>query len=413
MAENAVSLLRVQCSLKAGPPHCRWALSESGRNPVHGEGTLADLPRRAARVQFVVPAVEVLLARVNLPHGAKRRAGPVLAFAVEDQTLGEPEAHHASWLGAAGDADVLAVVDKKGLDRWLGAPRQAIGIRAMEVEVRNVAAAAGSRRSGVLRGMAAKASCGLENSKAPQPTAAQRRIAPVGAASHGREPPRTKGAPTWRRLRSLLATGTAGSPDIAAWQRELGIPVRFAGAWDWRNAKPEAGVSLMHQRRGWRMSMTFAAHCGRPAWIAGAALALHAVALLTDWTLLRSEQRALRQQMEARFRAAVPDAVAVVDPGLQMRRKLADARHVAGVADGSDFLPMIEQAAAALKELPASSLRVASYEQGRLSLELSGIDEMAARRFVTRLLQGGANVDAAIAPSRTGNGAFIVTVRSS
>ena len=103
----------------------------------------------------------------------------------------------------------------------------------------------------------------------------------------------------------------------------------------------------------------------------------------------------------------------MVDPALQMRRKLADARHVAGVADGSDFLPMIEQAAAALKELPASSLRVASYEQGRLSFELAGIDEMAARRFVTRLRQGGANVDATIAPVRSGNGAFIVTVRSS
>ena len=74
---------------------------------------------------------------------------------------------------------------------------------------------------------------------------------------------------------------------------------------------------------------------------------------------------------------------------------------------------MIEKAAAALKELPAGSLRVAAYEQGRLSLELSGVDETTARRFVTRLLQGGANVDASIAPVRSGSSAFIVTVRSS
>jgi len=95
-----------------------------------------------------------------------------------------------------------------------------------------------------------------------------------------------------------------------------------------------------------------------------------------------------------------------------MRRKLAAARQVAGVADAGDFLPMIEIAAVALKELPAGSLRVAAYEQGRLALELSGIDEAATRRFVARLLQSGANIDAAFAPARSGSGAFVVTVRA-
>jgi general secretion pathway protein L len=408
MAENTVSLLRIQCSLKAGPPHCSWALSEAGLKPVHGEGTLADLPRRAARVQVVVPAVEVLLARVNLPHGAKRRAGPVLTFAVEDQTLGEPEAHHASWLGSAGDADVLAVVDKKGVDRWREA-LAAAGINDYEVQCETLLLprAAGEwslawdGREGFLR--SGEFEGAATDSGAPQSPPLTLRLMVDAAAANDARPAAI----------AIYATGAAGSPDIAAWQRELGTPVRFAGTWDWRNARPEAGVNLMQQRRGWRLSGDLAARLRPAAWIAGVALALHAVALLTDWTLLRSEQRALRQQMEARFRAAVPDAVAVVDPALQMRRKLADARHVAGVADGSDFLPMIETAAAALKELPAGSLRVASYEQGRLSLELAGIDEMAARRFVTRLQQGGANVDAAIAPVRSGNGAFIVTVRSS
>ena len=85
----------------------------------------------------------------------------------------------------------------------------------------------------------------------------------------------------------------------------------------------------------------------RPAaWIAGAALAIHAVALVADWTLLGAEQRSLRAQMEARFRSAFPDAVAVADPALQMRRQLAAARHRAGVPDGGDFAPMIEQSSA-------------------------------------------------------------------
>jgi general secretion pathway protein L len=212
---------------------------------------------------------------------------------------------------------------------------------------------------------------------------------------------------------AVYMTSPVAAPDIEAWQRELGVALRLAGAWDWRTARQDAGINLVQKRHAWRLPGEVVARLRPAAWIAGVALALHALALVTDWTLLRGEQRALRQQMEARFRAAVPDAIAVVDPGLQMRRKLADARHVAGVTDGSDFLPMIENAATALKELPAGSLRVAAYENGRLSLELSGIDETAARRFVARLLQSGVNVDAAAAPASGGSGAFVVTVRAS
>ena len=127
-----MSLLRIHCSLRAGPPHCHWLLSETGRSAVQGEGILSDAPLKAARVQLIVPADEVLLTRANLPQGAKRRASSVLAFAVEDATLGEPETNYASWLGSAGNADVLAVMDKKGLSRWLEA-LAAAGIHRYEV----------------------------------------------------------------------------------------------------------------------------------------------------------------------------------------------------------------------------------------------------------------------------------------
>ena len=105
----------------------------------------------------------------------------------------------------------------------------------------------------------------------------------------------------------------------------------------------------------------------RPAaWIAGAALAIHALFLLADWTLLAAQQRGLRGQMEARFRGVFPDAVAVADPALQMRRQLAVARNRAGIADGGDFAPMMEKVALALKELPAGALRSLAYEGGRI-----------------------------------------------
>jgi len=109
--------------------------------------------------------------------------------------------------------------------------------------------------------------------------------------------------------------------------------------------------------------------------------------------------------MESRFRATFPDTVAVADPALQMRRKLAQARHAAGQSDRGDYLPMIGQVAAAAKDLPAGAVRVVSYESGRMTLEFSAADEAAVRRVGARLVQAGLSVDVA-GPKRITLGAL-------
>ncbi len=145
----------------------------------------------------------------------------------------------------------------------------------------------------------------------------------------------------------------------------------------------------------------------RPAaWIAGAALALHGAALIADWMRARqSSSGRCAPRWRRAFRSVFPDAVAVVDPALQMRRQLAAARHRAGVPDGGDFAPMIEKVAAGLQELPAGGLRTVSYESGRMTLELAAIEEAALRRIVARLVQAGLIVDV--------TGARLITVRAS
>jgi len=137
------------------------------------------------------------------------------------------------------------------------------------------------------------------------------------------------------------------------------------------------------------------------------------MALVIDWTSLAHEQRKLRQQMDTRFRAAFPDAVAVVDPPLQMRRKLAEARHAAGQPDSGDFLPMMQKVTAALKDLPAGALRIISYESGRMTLEVATKDAALIQRIATRLGQSGLSVDPTAAPVRAGGATVVFTVRSS
>ena len=403
-----MSLLRIHGSLLDSPQRCQWALIGNGREPVLGEGRLDELPRRADRIQLVVPAAQVLIVRARVPKEARRRAGSALAFAVEELTAGEPDANHVSWLGTVGEDDVLAIVDKAGLARWRDA-LAAAGIRGYEVHVETLllpqvtgewslawSGGEGFVRTGELEGTATD--CG------------DRETPPLSLRLLLEEAEAHRAGP------ASLAVYPVESdvvPDIEAWTRELGIAVRLAGIGDWRTAPADAGVSVAQERQRWGAFTGVAARLRPAAWILGAALAIQATALVIDWTSLAGEQRTLRKQMESRFRSAFPDAVAVVDPALQMRRKLAEARHAAGETDIGDFLPMIQKVTVAMKDLPAAGLRIVSYESGRMTLELAGSDEAAVQRILTQLVRSGLSVDPSAAAQRPGSATVVITVRAS
>lgn len=403
-----MSLLRIRCSLHDAPPKCQWAQVDGNREPIAGDGLPVRAPQRADRVQLVLPAGEVLITRARLPQSARRKSGSLLAFAVEEQTLGEPDAQQVSWLGSAAGADVLAVVDRPGLKRLQDA-LAAAGIEGYELHCETLMLpwAAGEwslawdGREGFVRTGAFEGTttdCG--DAEAP-PLSLRMML----------DEAKTRGeAPT---CIALHATAPDALPEIEAWQRALGVALRAAGSWDWRTAPPEAGVSLAQERARWRIPPGTLAKLRPAAWIAGAALAIHGLALVVDWARLASEQRGLRQQMETRFRAAFPEALAVADPALQMRRNLAEARHAAGQTDDSDFLPMVVKVAGALKGAPAGGLRVLSYESGRMTLELAAVSEPNVRRIVARLLESGMRAEASAASARTGGETVILTVRTS
>jgi len=403
-----VSLLRIHGSLLDPPQRCQWALIGNGREPVLGEGRLDELPRRADRIQLVVPAAQVLIVRARVPKEARRRAGSALAFAVEEQTAGEPDANHVSWLGTVGDDDVLAIIDKAGLSRWRDA-LAAAGIRGYEVHVETLllprvtgewslawSGGEGFVRTGEFEGTATD--CG------------DRETPPLSLRLLLEEAEAHRAGPA---SLALYPAESDAVPDIEAWTRELGIAVRLAGTWDWRTAPADAGVSVAQERQRWRAFTGVAARLRPAAWMLGAALAIQAAALVIDWTSLAGEQRTLRQQMDSRFRAAFPDAVAVVDPALQMRRKLAEARHAAGETDVGDFLPMIRKVTVAMEDLPAGGLRIVSYESGRMTLELAAGEEAAVQRIVTQLVRSGLSVDPSAALKRPGSATVVITVRAS
>jgi len=403
-----MSLLRIYGAHPDQAQRYQWVLLNAQHEPVAGEGTLTELPRHVQRVQLVIPAAQVTITRVRLPQGARRRGGPVLAFAVEDRMIGEPDAHQVSWLGAVGDEDVLAVTDKNEWERWhkmlagaglpIGEVHCEMLLLPLQPGIWSVAwnGSDGFIRNGEFEGAALD--CGD-------------REAPPLLLHLLLDEAKSKG--TCPVSLAIYTTLTDAVIDTAAWQRELGLTVRSAGAWNWRNAPPFAGVCMARQRQRWQFPAGLAKRLRPAIWLLALSLTIHATALVIDWTTLAGEQRALIRQMEAQFRAAFPETVAVVDPALQMRRKLVEARHRAGLPDSGDFLPMVVQIAAATEELPAGTLRAMSYEGGRMTLELATNDDAAVQRVITHLIGSGlvATV-AAPASARTARAPVILIARA-
>ncbi len=401
-----MNLLRLYCPLRETPVQCEWALlNDKGKYEI-GKNPLAGLPRRTDRIQMIIPAPEVLITQARLPAAARRAVGSVLAFAIEERTATDPDANQVSWLGTVADNDVLAVVDRNGLERWRSALGK-VGIRSYEVHSEMLLlpcaadewSVAWNGREGFVRTGKLEAAATDSGDRDAPPLSL--RLMLERAATNGNRP----------KSLALYTTAEDALPEVEAWQASLGVPIRLAGAWDWRTAVPGEGVGLAQESPRWSGLPAVVSKLRPAAWIAGIALALHAVALVVDWTLLANEQRSLRRQMDTRFRATFPDAVAVVDPLLQMRRKLAEARHAAGQPDVGDFLPMIEKVVTEMKDLPTGTVRIVSYEGGRMTLEVASMDEATLNRIVTRLRQAG--LSAENSSSSTGAGRAVITVRAS
>ncbi|MDW2982495.1 type II secretion system protein GspL [Rhodanobacter sp. KK11] len=402
-----MSVLRIYCPLPAVPTTCEWVLFDDRDGSQPGKGTLAQLPQGAAHVQLVLAAGQVLITRARLPAAGRRRSAALLAYAAEEKLASDPDANQVSRLGQVDGDDVLAAVDRLRLQGWHDA-LNAVGIRVDGVYCETLMlpirhgewSLAWNGRDGYVRTGEFEGGATDCGDRQTPPLALQLLL----------EDARTRDAlPTSIALHPADA---AAQPDLGAWQLSLGVDVRLAPPYDWRTAPTLVGPRIDDGgRRRWYPPPAALARWRAIGRVLLVALALHSVALLVDRVRLGSEQRQLRAQLEARFRALFPAAVAVADPVLQTRRQLAQARHAANQPDAGDFPVMLGKVAGALSGVQGVKLHALSYEDGRMTLELAGPDPLA-RQIETRLGQAGFDVEAPPAARHSGRGTFTLTPRS-
>jgi hypothetical protein len=168
----------------------------------------------------------------------------------------------------------------------------------------------------------------------------------------------------------------------APWHWTHADEPRFAAAPDWLAARADAATSNARRTGRFRWALGLVA----------AALVLHVGATLTQWlgyrwSAWRTEQAIVALAQEAGVDASTPAAAITA-----LVRRNSDERHRAGLLAPGDALPLLAQAAPALAQLPAGTLKSAVYADGAWTIDLAKADAAALARVDALLAQRGVAV---------------------
>lgn len=354
-----MAILRILLTEALPEPNTRlnWFYGDaSGAVLKQGCDTLADMPK-AEQCDAIAPAAVVLLTSVKLPASKAEKARRLLPFVVEEQLAVEADTVHLALGSELPDGRrSVAVIDKHWMQQSL-AFFATHGLRVQHFYPETLLLAlpedgwamTWDGQQGFVR-TGEYAGCVLEGEGVPFTL----QCLCQSVAAH---PPKQ------------LLIYTQAEIDTIAWSAKLGVSVV-------KNTQPiPYALSPLNLLQGHftqqQFNWTWLPKLKPVLWIGLAMILLQLIGTgIADWRLSR-EQQQLRQDMEANFRSAFPEATVVVDPVLQMERQLAALRRVAGIADAQDFLPILSKITPLLNGANGVQLQKIYYENQILKLELN------------------------------------------
>ena len=352
-----------------------WMLFDARHELLREDATPPPGMPRADDVELVLPAARVLFARLKLPRVGAATLRELLPFAVEDRLLADPSRIHA--VAASPDArgeSLVAVIDREWL-RSAIEPLRAAGLHPTRAWCESALLAGGEgdwnlvlgRSRGMLVDDDGAAATFDRAAGAAFPLAL--RIALDEASARGDRP----------AVIRVHTDGDAAVPDLERWAAEAGVPMERGSRWEQlaRGEPARGAIDLLAPELSARRARFSAWRVPRAALALVAAIALVQLSLdaLEAWRLSR-ERSALAARAESIFRAAFPEAKAVVDPRLQMERNLGELRRSRGLAAGDDFLAQLTRAARESQ----TPVRAVVYEKGRLEVRRGAPATAEAKR---------------------------------
>jgi type II secretory pathway component PulL len=108
----------------------------------------------------------------------------------------------------------------------------------------------------------------------------------------------------------------------------------------------------------------------RPAlWLAFAALAIHVLASVIEWSSLEWRSWRLQREMRAIYAATFPEAPLAGPVDREFARRYAQATHARGELAPDDALPLLARAAPLLRQAGLPDWRALAYAQSFVTLE--------------------------------------------
>lgn len=357
---------------------CEWALLDAaGAITQTGADVLASMPVADESVA-IVGASQVLCLAKTLPKIKASQLEAALPLAVEESMLGDAGDQHVVPGATTSDgATVLYAMDKTRLRSFVEACAMAtIRLRHVVPEYCLLSVAADEwslawdGRSGFLA-MPFAQGLSMGHGDANQ--------APAAFSLQWQA---TSALPRKVNVFTMVET-------VPQWP---GIPLtRSEDSFDWRTASIKLDTpNLLWGKlkppirlQEWWSKM-------RPLfWIIVMALCIEALGYNLQWWSLAHEKQTLKHSMNAVFQETFGSEVEVMDASLQMQRSLARARHVVGVGDDADFLPLLERVSAELASQTGEQVKGLRYAEGQLDIEVRLAGRAEVEAFEQRLSEQG------------------------
>lgn len=367
---------------------CPWALcDDKGALLQSGIDPLVTLPNGHECVA-IITAERVLNIAATLPPGGRRRWQTVLPFVAEEFALTDPEENHVvPGVALADGRRMLAVMDKHWLARIVEAARLAkLSLRRMVTETHLPELAANSWTL-VWDGQSGFVKTGVANGTALDQGEAN--VSPLALRLSLDVAPHVP-----NKIVVRFPQNTPEELRILPQWADLHLPLEQGDIWDWRRAAiPEDTLNLLWGEFAPRAKIQAWWPKLRPGlYLVLAVLLLEMVTSNIEWGMLVSEKNQLTKSMKKTFRATFGDAVSLVNAPLQMQRNLSEERHVAGLLDRGDFLPLFDLAGQSLASLPPGSVTAMHYEAGRLDLDMKLNSKADFKKLIKAMQSSGLGV---------------------
>jgi len=361
--------------LPAGWPDSREPVRWQVTGPESRSGELHNLDRLPAehkRLPVAVwsPSAETILTSVSLPTRSRNKIAQALPYALEDRIVGDPEALHYAWQPEGDGIVSVAITARVRLQQWLEALKQS-GINPVSLSPATLlvpwslngwsAAFLGNEllvRSGPLEGFVCPA----------QDNPPGLLLAALHEARGHSSPPD-----------SLILFSAPHSVSPEAWSKALGLNVRNESGSLWqRRTETSPPINLLQGMYEQKKRLAAPLRPYRVALAIAAMWMVSSVAFSAlEWWQLRSQDAALTRQMTSILLTNFPETKAVVDPAAQMQ-KAADLLLARGGQGGRGLVPILAQAATALRADSRIRLRALRYADNSVTLDVTWPSAMTA-----------------------------------